>query len=91
MAAAPPPSSSDALALVPFSLASPFADPLRLPSRRISIGCHTFCFRQAWAPDGRGGTGNAATGEYGFGASIYPAAICLAHHLIVAAPHLVAG
>jgi hypothetical protein len=66
--------STDAVctAIVPFSLASPFAENVTLPSRIITIGDHTYTFTQHWKPDAKGGT------ELGFGASVYGGAIVLA-------------
>jgi predicted nicotinamide N-methyase len=69
------------LALVPFSLASPFADTLRLPQRIISLHGHTFVVKQDWKPDGRGGS------SIGFGASVYPAAIVLADLVLSLGKH----
>ena len=86
--AALPPSST---ALVPFSHASPFTDLLQLPERRITVGARTFTIAQAWAPDGRGGTGSGAASHMGFGGSIYGSSIALAHHRGVACPSLIRG
>ena len=77
-------------ALVPFSHASPFTDALRLPERQIAIGARTFLITQAWAPDGRGGTGRGEEAAgMGFGGSVYGCSIALAHHLCVARPELI--
>jgi len=79
-------------ALVPFSHASPFTDALRLPERQIAIGARTFLITQAWAPDGRGGTGRGEEAAgMGFGGSVYGCSIALAHHLCVARPELIRG
>ena len=88
MPSSPPPCCT---ALVPFSHASPFSDPLQHPERVITIGARTFTITQAWAPDGRGGTGHGDSAHMGFGAAIYGSSIALAHHLSVARPSLIRG
>lgn len=72
--AAPAPAVSTAI--VPYSLASPFADALKLPSRTVALGGHTWTLTQHYAPDGRGGT------ALGFGASVYGGSVVLAHYVL---------
>lgn len=85
MASPPAPAASSGLhphppppctALVPFSLASPFADALRLEWRDITLGGRRFRIRQAHRDDGRGGT------ALGFGASVYACSVVLAHYVL---------
>jgi hypothetical protein len=65
----PPPSCT---ALVPYSLSSPFHDPLKTPDRFFSFFEQKVHLQQDWKPDGVGGT------ELGFGASVYNSSIVLA-------------
>eukprot|EP01013_Petalomonas_cantuscygni_P022992 TRINITY_DN44342_c0_g1_i1.p1 TRINITY_DN44342_c0_g1~~TRINITY_DN44342_c0_g1_i1.p1 ORF type:complete len:468 (+),score=43.20 TRINITY_DN44342_c0_g1_i1:116-1405(+) len=65
------------MAVVLFSHAAPHLSNtlLQLPERIFSIRGFTVRVQQAWVADGRGGT------SLGFGASVYPPAIVLAHYL----------
>lgn len=72
------------LAIVPFTLANPFVDALRLPTRRIPLAGRDFEFRQHWKADGKGGT------DLGFGASLYNGSIVLADY-IASHPDVVRG
>jgi len=67
--------SGDDLALAIYSQNNPYFDERKLEHRMIEIDGHRINVRQAWKPDGRGGT------EIGFGAVVYPSAIVLAHEL----------
>ncbi|KAJ0394093.1 hypothetical protein P43SY_001055 [Pythium insidiosum] len=74
----PPPSpgaASSTHALVPFSFRNPYHDALRDDLRRFPIADRQILIRQAWQPDGKGGT------SIGFGASVYDAAIALSLYL----------
>ena len=62
-------------AIVPFSLTSPFTDPLKLHERMFKFDDRTIKIQQAWKADGRGGT------VLGFGASVYNGSILLAYWL----------
>ena len=62
-------------ALVPFSHASSFIDPLSLPFRIFTVNGTTVNIKQEMKRDGKGGT------ALGFGAAVYPAAIVLAHFI----------
>jgi predicted nicotinamide N-methyase len=73
---AAPASAAASTAIVPYTLANPFADGLRLPSRTVALGGHTWTLTQHWEPDGRGGT------ALGFGASVYGGSIVLAHYVL---------
>ena len=62
-------------ALVPFSHASQFVDPLALSERVFTVRDVTIKIKQGMKRDGRGGT------LLGFGAAVYPSAILLTHFL----------
>lgn len=78
-------------ALVPYSIASPFAETVRLAERRVTLAFpgtaapRELVFTQRYEDDGRGGT------ELGFGASVYGGAIALAWYISTRSPELVAG
>lgn len=62
-------------ALVPFSHAAQFVDPLGLDERVFTVRDVTIKIKQEMKRDGRGGT------SLGFGAAVYPSAILLTHFL----------
>ena len=68
-------SSSSSTALVPFSYSSPFADSLQAESRLFSLCGSEVVMQQQWQSGGQGGT------DIGFGASVYPCAVVLAHYI----------
>ena len=61
-----------ALQVAVWSANNPYFDEKRLESRMLIVGDHRINIRQAWKPDGKGGT------EIGYGAVVYPSAAVLA-------------
>lgn len=61
--------------LVVFTHANPFTDMLRIDERIVSAFEVTLRIKQSWKEGGKGGT------NIGFGASVYPSSIVLAHYI----------
>jgi hypothetical protein len=74
-AALEPVPDEGALQVAVWSANNPYFDEKRLERRLLLVGEHRINIRQAWKPDGKGGT------EIGYGAVVYPSAVVLADEL----------
>lgn len=70
-----PQGDANSVALVPFSYGSPFHNPKELAERFFDFGDFNVRVKQAWVPDGKGGT------DIGFGAAVYEASFLLSDWL----------